>query len=111
LNIDIAPTILRYAGVAVPQMMQGLDLNATKAAGRSYFYYEHHYGKAPALPQVEGIVAKDHKYIYYPEFNYEEFFDLRSDPHELRNIAGVKDQLKLLTVFRERYKQQREITK
>jgi arylsulfatase A-like enzyme len=33
-------------------------------------------------------VRKDVKYIYWPEFEYEQLFDLTRDPTELRNLSG-----------------------
>ena len=33
-------------------------------------------------------MRKDWKYIEWPEFDYQQLFDLRSDPGELRNLAG-----------------------
>ena len=34
------------------------------------------------------MIRSDWKYIEWPEFDYQQFFDLRGDPGEVRNLAG-----------------------
>ncbi|MBN1816330.1 MAG: sulfatase [Sedimentisphaerales bacterium] len=93
LNIDLAPTILSLAGVDIPQGMQGLDLSPLLAGKRSLwrsdFYYDHRIG-IPTIPQCEALVAGRYKYLRYTQSEplYEELFDLKNDPHEIRNLAG-----------------------
>jgi arylsulfatase A-like enzyme len=93
LNVDLAPAILAFAGVAAPARMQGRDfaplyLAAKKPAWREEFFYEHatirdtHF-----IPSSEALVCKDVKYIYWPDFKHEELFDLKRDPFEERNLA------------------------
>lgn len=93
LNIDIAPTILTLAGAPVPKEMQGKNLfdeiNAGKSA-RTEFFYEHTYSKSPKIPNVEGVVTKDFKYMKYIEHNYEELYNIVNDPKEKTNLAGNK---------------------
>ena len=36
------------------------------------------------------VRSMNHRYIYYPEINLEELYDLRSDPNEWNNIAYKK---------------------
>jgi arylsulfatase A-like enzyme len=105
LNIDIAPTILDYAGVAIPKEMDGVSLKplvaGEKPVWRAHFFYEHHYfhSKDPknTIPRTEGVRTERWKYITYtdhPEFV--ELFDLKTDPLEEHNLAGNdkhKDQL------------------
>ena len=33
------------------------------------------------------MIRQDWKYVYWPEFQYEQLFDLRKDPQEFRNLA------------------------
>lgn len=108
LNIDIAPTLLAYAGVKVPLAIQGTNINAKKVWLRNAFYYEHHFAKAPEIPQVEGIVGKRYKYFFYPEFNYEELFDLQNDPHETKNVVAKAEYQTVLNKLRDQYKHQRK---
>ncbi|RAJ91033.1 arylsulfatase A-like enzyme [Larkinella arboricola] len=99
LNIDLAPTLLGFAGVRAPEGMQGtnlMDLLAGKAAERKHFFYEHTVFTSPALPKVEGIISKDFKYFRYTEHEYESLYDCRRDPEETRDVArdpGYKKQL------------------
>jgi arylsulfatase A-like enzyme len=50
-------------------------------------------------------VRKDMKYIWWPEFEYEELFDLRRDPHEQHNVAGDPHYAETLARLRTRFKQ------
>jgi len=119
LNIDIAPTILSLAGVAVPPAMQGADLSplmrGRPGLARSDFFYEHLFvhrpgGRGPNLiPQSEGVVSLRYKYLRYidQEPVYEQLFDLRADPHETRNLAGEPARQGLLNAMQARWEQLR----
>lgn len=129
LNVDFAPTILDYAGVPIPQEMQGRSLRPL-AEGRTpsdwrrsmyYRYWMHlaHFN----IPAHYGIRTERYKLIYYygealgsagaideptePEW---ELFDLEVDPKEMLNIyhepgnAGLVSALKV-----ELEQQQREL--
>ena len=37
------------------------------------------------IPSSEALVTHSEKYIYWPHYNYEEYFDLIKDPLEVRN--------------------------
>lgn len=94
LNLDVAPTLVAAAGLPVPGVMQGRDLsslylNATAPAWRDEFFYEHPtITRKERIPSSQAVIRQDWKYIEWPEFNYQQLFDLRSDPGELRNLAG-----------------------
>ncbi len=106
LNIDIAPTILRFAGIKIPTQMQGVDLIEmlnNKLLDRKEFFYEHTYLGSPRLPKVEGVIAKDFKYMKYIEHNYEEFYDLKNDSDEKQNIAKNADYHNKLVFFQKKY--------
>ncbi|GAA4440171.1 sulfatase [Ravibacter arvi] len=108
LNIDIAPTLLDLAGLRAPGVMQGKSL-APFLSGRRVkswrddFFYEHTFLGTPRLPKTAGVVKTDWKYIMYTEHGYEEFYDLRRDPHETRNLADDPEYSKKLEAFRKRY--------
>jgi len=109
LNADLAPTILASAGIAAPARMQGRDLSslylaARKPAGRDEFFYEHAtIRNTDFIPASEALVRKEIKYIYWPDFNYEELFDLRRDPREERNLASDKAYAPKLAQLRQRF--------
>lgn len=103
LNIDLAPTLLTFAGVLVPNRMQGRSLTSlmnnrdggpAKTPWRNEFYFEHPINiPAVFIPQSEGVLSADRKYVHYynvrqPADTYEEVYNLKSDPQELVNLAA-----------------------
>lgn len=94
LNVDLAPTILGFAGVAAPERMQGKDiapmyLASKRPAWRQEFFYEHATIRDTSfIPSSEALVRRDVKYIYWPDFKAEELFDLRHDSHETHNLVN-----------------------
>jgi arylsulfatase A-like enzyme len=94
LNVDIAPTVLKAAGVPIPDEMQGRDfaplyLDADPQSWRSEFYYEHPtVSNRDRIPSSRAVVRKDEKYSYWPEWDFEELYDLEADPFEEHNLAG-----------------------
>jgi arylsulfatase A-like enzyme len=116
LNIDIAPTILNLAGVDVPEGMQGVDLIDLAEGGdpsleREDFFYEHKFMGSPGIPQVEGVVAKETKYMKFIEHDYEELYDLKADRLEKKNVAGEEDYQEELLKLRARYQELKEEVK
>jgi arylsulfatase A-like enzyme len=102
LNVDIAPTILSLAKAPIPAGMQGHSL-AGKTTPRTEFFYEHTYGKSTQLPPVEGVVTKDFKYTRYIEHNYEELYNIKTDPKETTNLATDPKYRKKLEELRAQY--------
>ncbi|KPK57796.1 MAG: hypothetical protein AMS21_11105 [Gemmatimonas sp. SG8_38_2] len=108
LNIDIAPTLLDLAGVAVPTSMQGRSLVPLLAGEspddwRTDFFVEHLF-EHPEIPKHEGVRGERFKYARYFEQVpvYEELYDLLADPLEARNLAGNPDYLAILDELRGR---------
>lgn len=97
LNIDLAPTMLTLAGLPVPRRMQGRSLtelmDKPNRPWRTAFFFEHLINiPAVFIPQSEGILSNDKKYVHYfnvrqPGDSYEEIYDLQTDPQELTNLA------------------------
>ncbi|MDX9747810.1 MAG: sulfatase-like hydrolase/transferase [Paludibacter sp.] len=67
--IDIAPTILTYAGVAIPEKMQGKQLNSIlkgeMKSVRSYIFTENLWSTCFGNPRCEAVQDKEWKYIRY----------------------------------------------
>lgn len=101
LNIDLAPTLLDFAGLSAPDSMQGRSLlpllGGQEPDWRQDFLYEH---LVPGpeevpyyIPSTEGVVSLDEKYLDYfvgwqgGNSLTEEVYDLRSDPLEMNNLA------------------------
>ena len=93
LNIDLAPTLLRLAGLPVPPSMQGISLvpllRGTVSSVRSEFLYEYFHETGFAMPTMVALRRNRYKLVTYP-FNpgWTQLFDLRSDPFETTNLAG-----------------------
>jgi arylsulfatase A-like enzyme len=114
LNIDVAPTIVSAARVAPPPLMQGQDLSplylAEKPpAWRDEFFYEHPtITSRDRIPSSRGVIRRDRKYVYWPEFEYEQLFDLKSDPEEMRNLVDNPAHASQLSNMRTRFAEWRQ---
>ncbi len=95
LNLDLAPTLLDYAGIPAPPAMQGRSLrpliaSATAPADwRDEFFFEHHF--APEIiPPSEGVRTTRWAYLRWlaPNPELEELYDLAADPLQTRNLAA-----------------------
>lgn len=108
LNIDIAPTIMAAVGETIPEAVQGQDfsalyLNKTPQAWRQDFYYEHPViNKISFIPSSEALVTHTDKYIYWPDYQYEEYYDLRKDRSEMHNQINNKKYQKEIELARNR---------
>lgn len=108
LNIDVAPTLVSAAGAAIPESMQGLDLSGLylgdrQGTERDEFFYEHPtITSKDRIPSSMALVRRDWKYVVWPEFGYDQLFNLRDDPGELVNLAGVPAQESVRQDFRRR---------
>ncbi|MGQ9463400.1 MAG: sulfatase family protein [Candidatus Fervidibacter sp.] len=94
LNVDIAPTLLDFAGVAIPSNMQGHSLRPLLQGKRpqdwrTAFYYRYYEYPGPhrVLPHY-GIRTERYKLVHYPTTGEWELFDLQVDPNETRNRYG-----------------------
>ena len=102
LNIDIAPTIIAFAGLKKDPGMQGEPLQKTwrekDPEWRDRFFYEHRF-QHPGLPKSEAVISLNYKYINYYELpdSSQEFYDLRNDPGEVINLINSSDYSKIIT--------------
>lgn len=95
-NVDLAPTLLEAVGLPVPKEIQGRSLlpllsGKTPSDWRSSVYYRF-YGsdsyRRGAHPPHYGVRTERYKLIYFPETAELEFYDLKTDPHEMLNLAS-----------------------
>lgn len=93
-NVDMAPTFLSAAGVAVPEAMQGKSLvpllkGEDGAEFRDAIYYHYYeYPEAHRVPEHFGVRTNRYKLIRYYTLNEWELFDLEKDPQELQSVYG-----------------------
>lgn len=93
LNIDVPATILDYAGVTLPAVMQGRSLKAIAEGNapsdwRRSFYHAH--------PNVGGVVfanegVRTESFIYtrYPSHgNVKQLYDVTVDPYQRTNLSN-----------------------
>lgn len=95
MNVDFAPTFLDFAGVDIPEDIQGKSLRKIMEDGgrvpedwRKAVYY--HYYEYPAEHSVKrhyGIRTSDCKLIhFYNDIDEWEMYDMENDPDELVNV-------------------------
>ena len=106
LNLDLPATFLDWAGVAIPETYQGrslrpiVDGDAPKDWPRETFH--EHFAVRNRIPAWEGVRTERYKYARYFDHDYEFLHDLRDDPDELLNLAGVPSHAETLQALRER---------
>jgi arylsulfatase A-like enzyme len=93
-GIDIMPTILDFAGIPIPESLQGISLKPVLTGGRmpkrDYVVTETAFAQAENHAGYYGrmIRVPDFKYIVYNKGKIrEELFDMKKDPGETRNLA------------------------
>ena len=107
LNVDFAPTFMEYAGVDVPDEVQGTSGKAMLEGdtpegwqNSAYYRYWMHTIGHKVIPNY-GVRTERYKLIYYygvtledtrnPDINIEaewELYDLETDPREINNVYG-----------------------
>ncbi|WP_310735980.1 sulfatase-like hydrolase/transferase [Pseudoalteromonas sp. SR43-2] len=108
LNIDIAPTILDYANVAIPKMYQGNSLvglvkGEEIPSWRDEFFFEHMYQpKRVSIPPMVGMRTGNWKFVDFYKNNYLQLYNLIEDPQEKFNLALLPQYKSKVEYFRKR---------
>ncbi|MEX2171104.1 MAG: sulfatase [Pirellulales bacterium] len=115
LNIDLAPTVLDFAGLEPSEGMQGVSLKPivegqTPSDWRTEFYYEHTY-QPETIPSSEAVRTERYKYIRYLGRDFEEFYDLETDPIEANNLIDDPKSQQLVAELKDRLTELREAAK
>lgn len=119
-NLDIAPTLLEYAGVEIPREIQGISQKSMIEGDPDaiirdevYFRYWMHMGHRHQNPAHYGIRTERYKLIFYyglPLDTYDgvrdrcsdriqdietpvgwELYDMKNDPYELKNLYDKEE--------------------
>ena len=92
-NIDNAPTILDFASIPVPEVMQGRSLvpllsgDDPKDWRTSIYYHYYEFGDPHWVQPHYGIRTARYKLISYYNINEWELFDLEKDPDEMESLC------------------------
>jgi arylsulfatase A-like enzyme len=108
LNLDFAPTLLDFAGIAEPADMQGrsfrnsLQSNTPKNWRTLMYYHYYEYPDWHSVKRHYGVRTNRYKLIhFYYDIDAWELYDLEKDPYELNNVydnpayKDVVEQLKI----------------
>ncbi len=122
-NVDYPALMLDYAGVPIPDSMQGRSFRAICETGKepggwkqaAYYRYWMHMAHHDN-PGEMAIRTKTYKLIYFYGCNYKggyqtppawELYDLTKDPSELNNVYNDKNYLKTRNELKEQFAQLR----
>jgi uncharacterized sulfatase len=86
--VDLAPTFLSCCNIEIPRCMTGVDQKAvfsgeTDSARDNIIVENNH---QPKLVSVKTYVNERYKISVYMNRDYGELFDLKTDPHEVKNL-------------------------
>lgn len=106
LNVDIAPTLLDFAGVQIPENMQGRSMKGllqddeeTKKNWRRSAYYQYfEYPKWHNVQPHYGVRTDRYKLIhFYYNIDEWEFYDMEKDPDEMDNQYGNPEYAEIIS--------------
>jgi arylsulfatase A-like enzyme len=108
LNVDLCPTLLDLAGIAVPKSVQGRSLvpllrGKAPADWRTDFFYEHLFERKN-IPKSEGVRTERFTYVRWFEQKpvVEELYDHRADLDQTKNLVGDRGFADVLEKLRKR---------
>lgn len=107
LNVDLPATFLDWAGIDVPQRLQGHSLKTfvegkVPVDWRTESFHEH-FAVRNRIPAFEGLRNSRYKYVRYFDHGHKEFLhDLKNDPDELVNLADDPEYASLLREMKTR---------
>ncbi|WP_246073740.1 sulfatase family protein [Dinghuibacter silviterrae] len=93
MNVDIGPTLLNAAHVAIPADMQGQSflplLKDGRRKGRKAIYYHYYENGEHSVSPHFGVRTKRYVLVrFYQKVNAWELYDLARDPNEIHNLYG-----------------------
>jgi arylsulfatase len=103
-HVDLVPSILDWAGIQLPPIMQGRSFRPLLEPGRGGYadrdsaYIEL---KHPGRDAYKALRTQQHLY-QIDRRGQEQLYDLEQDPHQLSNVAAVSGQRDALQACRHR---------
>ncbi|MFW6170781.1 MAG: sulfatase [Planctomycetota bacterium] len=94
-NLDYAQTLLDMAGADLPGDMQGESLvpllkgRPPEDWRKSIYYHYYEYPSVHMVARHYGVRTERYKLIHFYQFDEWEFYDLKTDPDERRNLYGL----------------------
>lgn len=90
---DIAPTLLDLAGVEIPGSMEGVSLAPLVRGERGLRTRDHVFGQCRGHFHNLWVTTARWKYLWFPQTNEEQLFDLANDPAERHDVSGEGPEL------------------
>lgn len=114
LNLDFAETFLDYAGVPIPDDMQGRSMRPLMEGRpapdwrRSVYYHYYEYPGPHRVRPHYGVRGERFKLIHYYTVGEWELFDLEQDPHELNSVYEAPRYAEVVLEMKEELKRLRK---
>jgi arylsulfatase A-like enzyme len=113
-NLDFAPTFLDYAGVEIPDDMQGVSFRRLMANDTTqwrdavyYTYYE--YPSVHMVKRHYGVATDRYKLMhFYYDIDEWEMYDLDVDPMEMQNVYDDPEYANIRKMMHEKLEELRE---
>lgn len=112
-NLDFAPTFMDFAGIDVPEDIQGESfrsvVNQFSTEWRDYAYYTfYEYPGEHNVKRHYGISTKRYKLIhFYYDIDKWELYDLKTDPNEIHNLYDDDQYMDVRKVMHEKLEEVR----
>lgn len=107
-NIDVGPTMLDFAGVEIPDHMDGRSMKdlVTGASDewRDYILYEYYWERNyPQTPTMHAVLGERYKYIrYHGVWDVDSLHDLENDPKERVNLINSPEHQEIVSKLNKR---------
>jgi arylsulfatase A-like enzyme len=113
-NLDFAPTFLDYAGIEIPEEMQGESFRKLIAGETDewrdavyYTYYE--YPSVHMVKRHYGVATDRYKLMhFYYDIDEWEMYDLETDPMEMKNVYDNPEYADVLEMLHKKLEELRE---